>query len=135
MLSFEGTSQLYNDVFSFRGQGPCLYSLLLLCLFGSAGDVVLNFPPYLIKMHIGLSGPKSDLGPINPAALLCGVILLLISLDFVLEIWQIIYAFRSTRQDLCNGVLHYMIGTCNRAGALAPGPFSLPFVPVASGLF
>jgi len=48
--------------------------------------VVLNFPPYLIKMHIGLSGPKSDLGPINPTALLCGVLLLLISLDSDLQI-------------------------------------------------
>jgi len=38
-------------------------------------------------MHIGLNGPKSDLGPINPAAaLLCGVLLLLISLDFELQI-------------------------------------------------
>jgi hypothetical protein len=85
-LSFEGTSQLYNDVFSSRGQGPCLYSPPPLCVFGSAGDVVLNFPPYLIKMHIGLNGPKSDLGPINPAALLCGVLLLLISLDSELQI-------------------------------------------------
>ena len=48
--------------------------------------MVLNFPPYLIKMHIGLSGPKSDLGPINPTALLCGVLLLLISLDSDLQI-------------------------------------------------
>jgi len=73
-------------MFSSRGQGPCLYSLIPLCLFGSAGDVVLNLPPYLIKMHIGLNGPKSDLGPINPGALLCGVLLLLIYLDFKLEI-------------------------------------------------
>jgi len=32
-------------------------------------------------MNIGLNGPKSDFGTINPAALLCGVLLLLISLD------------------------------------------------------
>ena len=74
------------NLFSSRGQGVCLYSPLLLCLIGSADDVVLNFPPYLIKMHIGLNGPKSDLGPINPAALLCGVLLLLISLDSELQI-------------------------------------------------
>ena len=48
--------------------------------------VVLNFLPYLIKMHIGLNGPKSDLGPINPVALLCEVLLLLISLDSKLQI-------------------------------------------------
>jgi len=54
--------------------------------FGSAGDVVLNFPPYLIKMHIGLNGPKFYFGPINPVALLCGVLLLLISLDSELQI-------------------------------------------------
>ena len=74
------------NLFSSRGQAVCLYSPLLLCLFGSAGDVVLKFPPYLIKMHIGLNGPKSDLGPINLAALLCGVLLLLISLDSELQI-------------------------------------------------
>jgi hypothetical protein len=34
-----------------------------------ASDVVLNFPSYLIKMHIGLNGPNSDLGPFNPTAL------------------------------------------------------------------
>ena len=103
--------------------------------------MVLNFPPYLIKMHIGLNGPKSDLGPINLAALLCGV-LLLISLDSELQIWQIIYAFRSARRDLCNGVLHFVIGACTRVGAqggraagLPLGPFGLPFVPVASGVF
>ena len=130
------------NLFSSRGQWVCLYSLLLLCLFGAVGDVVLNFPPYLIKMHIGLNGPKFDLGPINLAALLCGVLLLLISLDSELQIWQIIYAFRSARRDLCNGVLHSVIGACNRvgaqggrAGALPPGPFGLPFVPVASGVF
>ena len=69
-----------------QGPGVFLYSPPPLCVFGSAGDVVLNFPPYLIKMHIGLNGPKSDLGPINPAALLCGVLLLLISLDSELQI-------------------------------------------------
>ena len=53
----------------------------------------------------------------------------------------VIYAFRSARRDLCNGVLHSMIGACTRAGAqggragaLPPGPFGLPFVPVASRL-
>ena len=70
-----------------QGPGGSPYIVLrCLCVFGSAGDVVLNFPPYLIKMHIGLNGPKSDLGPINPAALLCGVLLLLISLDSELQI-------------------------------------------------
>jgi hypothetical protein len=34
-----------------------------------ASDVVLNFPSYLIKMHIGLNRPNSYLGPFKPAAL------------------------------------------------------------------
>jgi hypothetical protein len=34
-----------------------------------ASDVVLNFPSYLIKMHIGLNGLNSNLGPFNLAAL------------------------------------------------------------------
>jgi len=85
---------------------------------------------------------KSDLGPINPAALLCGVFLLIISLDSELQIYQIIYAFRSARRDLCNGVLHSVIGACTRAGALgsragapAPGPSRLRFGRVASRVF
>jgi len=104
--------------------------------------VVLNFPPYLIKMHIGLNGPKSELGPINPAPLLCGVLLLLISLDSELQIYQIIFEFRSARGDLCNGVLHFVIGACtragalgSRAGALVPGPSRLRFGRVASRVF
>jgi hypothetical protein len=38
--------------------------------------VVLNFSPYLNKIHIGLNRPNSDLGLINPAALCCGAFLL-----------------------------------------------------------